>query len=369
MEQMMGRVVLFGVVAVIAIACGPQAETPREEGVPEAVTGAIEVSGASGVEVQEAFLTAFDPVDNIDSVAPAPGYGWVVATAKETHQLVVYSSETGETVRRVGAPGEGEGQFLRPNGIAVRDDLVFVVERDNHRLQVLRLPNFECVALIGSEVLERPYGIDLYESAPGTWEAYVTDNFELGEDPTAIERLDQRVKHFRITDEDSRVSGEHVASFGDLSGQGALMKVETLMLDPEAGVVLVADEREERMSFKLYDLAGTYTGFDVQDELFSAEPEGLALWQCGETGGYWIATDQHKDRSRFHVLDRLTFELIGTFHGAVVANTDGVTLTRESSERFPEGAFYAVHDDQGVGAFDLREIASAVGLEAVCQER
>jgi 3-phytase len=53
---------------------------------------------------------------------------------------------------------------------------------------------------------------------------------------------------------------------------------------------------------------------------------------------------------------------------SLVANTDGVGLTREPSARFPEGAFYGVHNDQGISAFDLHDIATAVGLDAVCPE-
>jgi 3-phytase len=68
------------------------------------------------------------------------------------------------------------------------------------------------------------------------------------------------------------------------------------------------------------------------------------------------------------VLDRQTFAYLGSFKGELVANTDGVGLTREPSARFPEGAFYAVHNDQGISAFDLHDIATAVGLDAVCPE-
>lgn len=361
----MQRILVSAAIAVLTIAAGcggqPVPDPPAE---PTAQPASPSADHAT-VVVPEAFTTSFDRADNVDSVAPAPEFGLLVATTKDTHQLLVYDAATGETLRRIGAPGRESGQFLRPNGIAVRGDLVFVVERDNHRLQVLRLPEFDPVGLVGAEVLERPYGIDLFESAPGVWQVFVTDNFDLDEDPTAVDRLDERIKHFEITDRGEELTGELVATLGDLEGPGALMKVETLMLDPASDRMLVAEEHDDRMGLKVYTLDGAYAGRDISDGLFTAEPEGLALWSC-PGGGYWIATDQHKDRSVFHVLDRATFELVGSFTGEVVANTDGVGLTREASERFPEGAFYAVHDDRGVGAWDLREIASAVGLDAVC---
>jgi 3-phytase len=48
----------------------------------------------------------------------------------------------------------------------------------------------------------------------------------------------------------------------------------------------------------------------------------------------------------------------------VVGNTDGVWLHQEPTPRFPQGVFYAVHDDMGVGAFDWRDIAAALKLPA-----
>src|SRR3546814_3015825 len=89
------------------------------------------------------------PDDNIDSPAAwaAPdGRVLVIATAKATDRLVVYDGATGETLRHVGRSGAGEGEFDRPNGVAVVDELLFVVERDNRRVQVLRLPGFSPVA-------------------------------------------------------------------------------------------------------------------------------------------------------------------------------------------------------------------------------
>src|SRR3546814_3545447 len=79
------------------------------------------------------------PDDNIDSPAAwaAPdGRVLVIATAKATDRLVVYDGATGETLRHVGRSGAGEGEFDRPNGVAVVDELLFVVERDNRRVQV-----------------------------------------------------------------------------------------------------------------------------------------------------------------------------------------------------------------------------------------
>ena len=94
--------------------------------------------------------------------------------------------------------------------------------------------------------------------------------------------------------------------------------------------------------------------------------EGIALFACPDGSGAWLATDQYKDLSLFHVFDRKTLEHRGAFAGQLTANTDGVWLHQAPTARFPNGVFYAVHDDMAVSAFDWRDIAKALDLPANC---
>lgn len=173
------------------------------------------------------------------------------------------------------------------------------------------------------------------------------------------------MKHFRIRSHSEGLASEWVRSFGDTEGPGVLTKVETILADAANGRLLVADEHETGMTLKVYDLEGKFTG-----ELFGAghffhEIEGLALRTCGEDG-YWIATDQAPDVSLFRVFERNGSVYKGTFIGEVTANTDGVAHTSVASQAFPHGAFFAVHNDQGVTAFDWRQVVEALGLSADC---
>src|SRR3546814_2647723 len=86
-------------------------------------------------------------------------------------------ADTGERLRSVGGKGDRPGEFLRPNGIAIYGNHVFVAERDNHRVQVLLLPDFTPLGSFGSDQLLSPYGLWIHECAPGEYELYVTDSF------------------------------------------------------------------------------------------------------------------------------------------------------------------------------------------------
>jgi 3-phytase len=150
--------------------------------------------------VAETFETPRLPDDDVDSVAFWKGDAgeWLIATAKATHVLHVYDAATGEHLRRVGGEGGEIGQFRRPNGIAVAGDLALVVERDNRRVQFLRLPDFEPVGTAGGDVLRRPYGLAVLPGADGVHDLFVTDNDETPDEqiPPPAE-LGERVKRFR----------------------------------------------------------------------------------------------------------------------------------------------------------------------------
>lgn len=326
--------------------------------------------------VAEAFLTADTPAENIDSPASwsdDAGKAWLIVTAKDTHRLAVYDGDSGVHVRDIGGEGAALGQFNRPNGIAVLDDLLFVVERDNRRVQVLALPGFEPLGAFGQEQLRQPYGLWVNRLTDGGIEVLVSDNYmsPANEDmPPPLAELDERIKRYRLDPaalEDNRVQARLAGMFGDTTAEGAIRITESLMGDPTHDRLLISEEDQTGGTLlREYGLDGKFRGRNIGADVFQAQAEGIALWQCNDGSGYWIATDQFADRSLFHVFDRVSLEHLGAFAGNTVANTDGVWLQQAPTAHFPAGVFYAVNDDQGVGAFDWRDIARALGLRAGC---
>ncbi len=331
------------------------------------------VFGADAVPVREAFITEPMPEHEIDSVASwtTPGGDtWLIATGKESHQLVVYDGDTGEFRLAVGGPGEAPGQYTRPNGIAVFGDLVFVVERDSHRVQVQRLPDFAPVAIIGADVLRSPYGLWLHETAPGELEMLVTDSFMADyrtETLPPMAELDQRVRRFRLQLRGEALVAEYTGHFGDTTEEGALRMVESIAGDPAHDRLLIAEEDlRAGTTLRVYDLAGRYQGQNLPRETFKAQAEGVALWACPDGSGYWVTADQGRDRTVFHVFDRRELGYLGSFHGEQTAMTDGIWLDGIGSPRFPYGVLYASHDDAGVAAFDWQDIARSLKIRRSC---
>lgn len=331
------------------------------------------------LHVAEAWVSAETPAEELDSLATWPtgdGRTWLIATGKSGHRLIVYDADTGARLRTVGGEGTAPGQFKRPNGIAVFGDHAFVVERDNHRVQVLSLPDFASVGSFGDGILRSPYGIWINETEPDELEAYVTDSFMYGQHYDVVPplaELAQRVRRFRIRfDRDGRLRAHYTGAFGDTHEDTALRMVESIAGDPANDRLLIADEstsdsRGQRAStLREYTMGGSYTGRSLPQDSFVAQAEGVALWSCPDGGGYWIAVDQLAPLTIFHLFERATLAPRGSFQGNRTAHTDGVALHAAATSRFPGGALYAVHDDQAVTAFDLRDVVRTFGLAQDC---
>lgn len=323
---------------------------------------------ADTVQVSEVFETPRDVADNVDSPAIWHGSGgehWILSTAKEGDVIRVHDAATGDSIKRIGGEGTELGQMDRPNGVAAIDDLMLVVERNNRRVQVFRLPEGEPLGAFGEDLLRWPYGLTVYKDGE-EYVVYVTDMYETAdEEIPPDEELGERVKQFRFSVEGGELRSEHVRSFGDTSGPGVLRKVESIWVDPPNDRLLIAEELEGESQIKIYRLDGTFAGDSISTEYFPHEAEGIVLYTCGDDG-YWVATDQDEESNTFHVFDRTSLEHLGSFRGETVANTDGIAITQEQFGSFEHGAFYAVHDDGNTVAFDWADVVEALDLRTNC---
>lgn len=325
--------------------------------------------------VRERYVSEESPADELDSLTTwtaEDGRTWLLASAKSTHRLVLFDGDSGARLRDTGGEGSAPGQFDRPNGVAVHGDLLFVVERDNRRVQVLSLPELRSVGTFGETELRSPYGLWIHETEPGELEVYVTDSFMYGarfDQLPPLAELSQRVRRYRVQtgNGDGRLRIAYAGAFGDTTPAAALHVVESIAGDPENDRLLVAEEDEKRPStLREYTFSGRATGRSLPQDAFAAQAEGVALWSCPGGTGYWIAVDQLAPRTIFHLFDRVTLAPRGSFRGEITAHTDGVVLHAASTPSFPGGVLYAVHDDRAVSAFDLRDVVRTLGLAGAC---
>ena len=318
------------------------------------------------VTIDEVYQTQRDEADNIDS--PAIWHGpnsenWVIATAKEGNVLVVYDAATGDVIKRFGQTGIKEGQFSRPNGIFIIDNLALIVERDNQRVQVLALPDFRCLGFIGDTVLIKPYGLFVYPAERGHYNLYVTDNYETIDEKVPTDSLlGKRIHQFDFSIHHKKINWKHIRQFGATQGIGVLKVVESIWGDVANNRLLIAEEDTMQSSVKVYDLEGNFSGIVFGRGVFKHQVEGIALFETGPQTGYWIVTDQSYDENQFHLFDRTTFKHLVTLQSPNTTNTDGIWLSTTPFSQFHQGIFAAIHNDGNVSVFDWGEIVNRIGL-------
>ena len=332
-------------------------------------------AAAAVATIDERYITALEPQANIDSVAVAPGEpALLFATAKATDVVKVFDASSGVELEELGGSGESQEQYRRPNGVAVADDLLVIVERDNRRVNIRSIPDYRVLGTFGDDELRNPYGVWVQSLGDGEYRAYITDAYEMPDESIPPgEELDERVKVYRFSvertkaGEPSALNSRFEKSFGETTSPGALRVVESIFGDPAHDRLLIAEEDEDPVTglvIKVYDLDGSFTGEQIGKGVFEAQAEGIALYACEDGSGYWLSTDQADDRTVYHVFDRQSLKHAGAFMGKTTANTDGVWLATDGVPGFDSGAFFAVHDDQAVSAFDWRDIVAALDLES-----
>lgn len=315
--------------------------------------------------VSENYQTTANEADNVDS----PTFwklndktAWLITTAKATDRLIVHDAATGNFVKYVGASGNEPLQFSRPNGIFAIDSLLFIVERDNARLQILKLPDFNFVNFIGIGDLIKPYGIYVHKNEK-SYNIYVTDNYETADEQIPIDKdLGNRIHLYEMKFENNQFQTKLIKKFGDTTGNGVLRIVESINGDFENNNLLIAEEKEDETCIKIYNFDGIFKNKIVGRGLFKTQVEGIALYKEKDNQGFWVATDQDSASNTFHFFDRKTFEHIGFFKSTKTTNTDGIWLTQESLTNFPKGVFFAVNNDKNISSFNLSEILKRVKL-------
>lgn len=351
---------------ILFVRCGEEETEVLDEMNLEELTG---TEGTDYPVIEETWLSKWNEADNVDSPAfyeTPDGIATVIATAKEADILIVYNAETGDEIERIGSPGTGRLQFERPNGIWVIDNMAFVVERDNRRIQVLKLPEFEFMGFIAEDMLVKPYGISVHKEG-GVYHMLVTDVHENADGSIAPDSLLAKgVLHYTLNIQNDKIESKFERYIGESDGPGVVKIVESIYADPDNNNLLIAEEWEENTHVKVYNLAtGEFTGKTIGEGLFKYQAEGIALVDCGMGEGFWICTDQYTGDNTFHVFGRKSFTHLGSFKSKETQNTDGVWLTRKSFGPFQSGVLYAINNDGGVGALDLKTIMET--LEISCE--
>ncbi len=315
--------------------------------------------------IPEVYETPYvSETDKLDSpaiwIADDPSNSILFVTAKRSDNLEMDNPSSGTYLGVFGTSGSGPGEFKTPIGIAIaynftlngqKIDLLLVVERDNHRVSVFKLPGIDFLLSFGEDVLSRPYGIAV------NW--YQNNLYVYIVDPGDSDRP---VFIYKLYDNGGTLSADfYTTFFVKPAGE------ESIVVDDYLQRVLVADEQGE---VYVYTLFGESLITKFGQGYFSGNVEGIVIYDCGQDSGYVIISDQQVP-TEFEIFSRKSYHHIGTFVGKgnhVPENTDGLALTQVPLPNLPNGALWAQNKDLTVVCFDWKAIADSFGLMVVTED-
>jgi 3-phytase len=309
------------------------------------------------MEIKESFVSKKDKKANIDSliIYIDKKHNYVVATAKQTHQLYVYDAIKGAILKKIGSKGVKKLQFHRPNGIGLYKKICFVVERDNQRIQILKLPDFKFVGFITHASIKKPYGISIQKISTNYIKLFITDNTTLFSK--------KRIHIFHLRFYKNTITYHYDPLFfvsSHVKKNDLPRKMESIFVDPAYDRVYVADEFSHKI--RVYQLSTAKLLFHKIK--LHAEPEGIGMYALNEKEGYLIFTAQSMSPKKniFYVYDRRTLTYISKFSGQQTSNTDGIVVTNIGYGPFKRGVFVAVHNDQAISLFNWEDITQKTTL-------
>jgi len=353
------RVSGLAVVCSLLAACSASPPPAVPEPVPEPPVEAppVEAAAPRMAEVAEVWIGEPRPEEGIVGLAAWAGGGdraWVIAAAADTDRLLIFDAATGEALAEHGAAGEIAGRFRDPAGVAVVGGLALVAEAEGGRVQVLRLPGLSTAGFLGAGTLRAPSLLAAARAGDG-YEVWVADRAE-GEGRGEIVRL-------RFALEGDSLRGEVGAPItATKSGGETLAPLAALGADPARERLLVAEQGRDGGGLWILDRDGRFAGRAAEG--LGGGPPGLALFPCGEEGGWWIVAEPGDGPTRFLLLDRATLEPAGSFTGTATAGSSAVAAAPAGTPELPAGAVYAVDREGAVTAFDWRAVAAALALPA-----
>ncbi|MCD6307969.1 MAG: hypothetical protein J7M24_03120 [Candidatus Latescibacteria bacterium] len=217
------------------------------------------MDGKALTEMERRFDDEFAPSIPLSSHAfwhGENGEHWVLGLAEGVDGIIVCDARKGGEIRRIGKPGAEKGGFDEPAGIYVADDMAFVLERGNHRIQVIELPTCSSLGFFAGKRLADPIDFALYRIENGAFYLYVADEKKLkGKTVTHVLR-------YAVSRAVNTVHSEYQLTFGYSPGDGHLRNVASVAVDDSARQVLVTEKASGRDKIKVFSLDGDFIGMD-----------------------------------------------------------------------------------------------------------
>ena len=285
---------------------------------------------------------------NIDSIAfweaPDPAESLMIVTSKGNSSIEVYQYPFKTQLRSIECGDESNGVWVDQGR-----DVLYITERDSSNVCAYDLPD-----------LNENSTLSFTTSASGDDSEPNLAMLNLSDDQSRI-----YVSYDELVFYHDAQTGAELGEFEPEKG------LETMYGDDYYQVLYIPDEGD-RSGVYVYDPDGNSIGQSFGDRsIFDSDAEGISVYKCTSEGstdngeGLIVIADQRERMTDFEVFNRKTKEHLGTINISDVNNTDGISITQQSSPEYPLGLLAVIDDDSSTVGVGWDTLLEKTGLSCV----
>ena len=169
-----------------------------------------------------------------------------VAINEKSNKVATYDIMSGKELKVINANGEDKGQINAPTDIAIADNLVFVLEKGNKRVQVFELPELTSLGFFSEDILNDPSSIAIYRIELGAFYVYVSDS------DSHKGRETNYIRKINVARAVNTMNSMYQMTFGYSPQSGYLGAIKDISVDQKSKKVIVtAGDSSSKTAFTL----------------------------------------------------------------------------------------------------------------------
>lgn len=218
---------------------------------------AVKKSPMNTRAAEEAFIAGMSVKPDVSSLSfwqGEDGSFWAFSPDTQAGSVIIYDASKKAELKRFGKPGKDKGQFDRPVDTVVVDNLLFVLEEGNSRVQVFHLPDLESFGFIGEDRLSNPKHLALYRIEHGAFYMYVADSKKSGDATIS------HILRYSVSRAVNTIHSAYQVTFGIPSQGGRTPEIVDLAVDTAAKQVDATVMNNGAKSVSVFALNGDIVG-------------------------------------------------------------------------------------------------------------
>lgn len=254
-----------------------------------------EISELNPIRIQNSLENQLNERLAFFSLATPP---WLLATDSVADKIHIYQANDATFLKSFGTSGAHPFELSEPNYLTLIDNIVFIGEQKNHRIQIVLLPEFTFLGFLGDNILKSPSSITAIQLTPKEYLIYILDQ------ESATENTTYYLHQFHLQWKEQSLVSEWIDK----------KKLERppffIAADSQNQQLIIAQKESEKKStgiLEIYSLQNEHL-FSMPFTSSKGQTGAVTLVPTSDNHGYWIILGKDGTCS---VYERIRFQDYG----------------------------------------------------------